>query len=459
MAYGTFSPSLIGGPRPITADEQYHLRNDNPFARVTSLIGSPPTQVAPTFGDLGRGLSWQDLELQRILHPNPGSQGLAGFAGPTPSNFLPSNPFSTLRNVKNPDVQSAIDSLLGQVKALPTDINVNPNVVRANVKDAPTAARIDSAGARFNADVNNSRQSFADFTKNYMAGLAEAQKQLGTESGSLDTVYDTGPNGLQAQLAAMANARRLAVTSAAQRAMRTAGAGANSARVLGGDSSYLDAQLLDQLGGIGSQAAKEKADLDRLNLLSVVDARSRLLGTRGNALTNLLHQGLVPLQAQQQLAGNELAQLSGLSNLQNQNTFYNLDSPEAMLARRLGLVGQTSQVDLANNFYGLQRPYQPDASGSFPIRRPNLGAPPQYDPYSDYGGDQFSYPQPRLPALPMAPTMDIARTPNFLQRPSPNLANQWLPDDFYESPESYGPLVQQQNRLFQQRPDWFYNTG
>lgn len=409
MASSLFS-SPPGG-RALTFDEQWRLKNQNPFAPQTSLLGSPPTQVAPTFSDLLKGISWQNIEMNRIMNPNQGSNPLAFPGGPTPWNLAggrapgaaPPNPFSTLKNVKNPELQSAVDSILGQVKNLSTDPNVNQNTVKTNVKDPATASRITGAGGRFDADVNNTRQTFADFVKNFSAGLADAQNQLGTESASLDTVFDSGAGGLESRLAAMANARRHAVTNAASRAMRSASGRANSARLLGGDSSYLDAQELDALGGIGAEAAKEKADLDRLNLLSVLDARSRLLGTRGNASMNLAQRGLLPVQAGQQLAGNELAQLAGLSNLTNNNTFFNLDSPEMAMARKLGLLGQTSQLDLANNFYGLQKPYEPNASGMLPI-----GSPPRSGGFNfpmldlfDTGGMGGYGMQPR--GNPMAP--------------------------------------------------------
>lgn len=360
--------------------------------------------------DLGRAVNWEDVNLARSLRPASGNP-LAYLSGATPSNLMPSDPFAPQRVTKNPGIQSAVDSILGRVSALPTDPNVNPNVTRANVKDPATAARITSAGSRFDADVSNTRQSFADFVKNYSAGLAESQKQLGTESASLDSVYDTGPGGLEAKLAAMANARRLAVTTAAQRAMRAAGGRANSARLLGGDSSYLDAQMLSEMGGIGADAAREKADLDRLNLLGVTDARSRLLGTRGNALMNLVQRGLLPVQAGQQLAGNELAQLSGLSNLTNANTFFNLDSPDAMLSRQLGLLSQTSSIDNANNFW--RKLYESDGAGALPIGRGGGGRGgfnfPQIDMFDDGSGTYAPAPSSRFGAPQVNRAQEDAR--------------------------------------------------
>lgn len=354
-----------GGSRPLTFDEQWFLKNKNPFAPKTTLIGSPDAQVAKTFSDLQNAVNWENVNLARAMRL-PGG-GVSMFGGPTPSNlnFGAPNPFSTLRNTKNPDIQSAVDSVLGQVKGLTLDPNVNTNTVKSNVKDPATATRIGGAGARFDVDVNDTRQSFADFAKQFMAAQPQAQEFFNQESSAINRVFD--PNGLQADLNRLSDVRQRAITTAAQRAMQNAIARTNSGRMVLGDSGYLDAQMLDAMGGIGAQAAREKSDLDRLNLLGVTDMQQRLGGQRGAMLNQLLTRGLIPIQAQQQLGGNELAQLAGLSNLTNANTFFQLDNPEAMLARRLGLIGQGSQIDLANNFYGLQKPYEPNFSGYMPI--------------------------------------------------------------------------------------------
>lgn len=443
-----FAPTYGGGAtfRPLTPDEQYHLRNNNPYAPVTSLIGAPPAQVAPTFGDLSRGLDWHNTELEKIL--NPASRSLSLFSGPTPSNFLggpagpQANPFQTLHNVKNPELQSAVDSILNQVKGLSLDPNQNTNIVKTNVKDPATAARIGGAGNRFDVDVNDSRQSFADFTKQFLASQPQAQDFFNQESGAINRVYD--PNGLQAQLNQMSEARQRAVTTAAQRAIAASIARTNSGRLTGGPDSYLNAQMMDSVGGINAQAAKEKADLDRTNLLAVLDAQTKLGGQRGNLLNSLYSRLLMPIQARQQLGGNELAQLGGLSNLNNSNTFYNLDSPEAMLQRRLGLVGDVGRADLSNNFYGLQKPYEPSFAGfgripSFPSS--GGGGYNFPDMFSGFGGGP-SYPP--MGARPPArnPMVDAAANAYYQQ------TGQMPQTDQNFSPDSWNSIMQQfQSRM------------
>lgn len=465
MAYGLFAPAPRAAPRGLTFDDDYRIRNTNPYTRIfTSPGAGPDTQIAPDFGSLLRATNWEDVNLARSLRPMGGNP-LAYLTGGTPSNLMPSNPFTDpaapQRVVKNPGIQSAVDSILGRVQGLSSDPNVNPNVVRTNVKDPATAARIGSAGQRFDADVNDTRQSFADFVKNFSANLASSQKQLEGESSSLDTVYDTGPGGLEAKLAAMANARRLAVTTSAQRAMAAAAGRTNSARLLGGDSSYLDAQMIDAMGGIGAEAAKEKADLDRLNLLGVVDARSRLLGARGNASMNLAQRGLIPVEAQQRLAGNELAQLAGLSGVQNQNTFYGLDSPDQMLARQLGLLGQTASIDNANNFW--RQLYQPDGSGALPIGGvPRSRPQPMYDPFA--GDPYYQPPGGGLSGLtgnydPSKPAGGLRSDPmygppmTFRPRTSPGTPDYRNP---FEFPELNAAAVQEIRDRFAMRPESFY---
>lgn len=346
------------------------IKNRNPFAPVTSLSSSPSTQVAPSLAELIAGVNWQNDQVARATRGPAGGVNL--FGGPTPSNLTfggsssgGPNPFSTLRNTKNPEIQSAVDTVLNSVKGLTLDPNANTNVVKSNVKDPATAARIGKAGARFDIDVNDTRQSFADFTKAFMDGQKEAQTLFNQESSAIGRVFD--PNGLQADLNNLSDVRQRAITTAAQRAMNQALARTNAGRMTLGDSSYLDAQMLDSMGGINAQAAREKSDLDRMNLLTVLDAQGRFGGQRTNFLNQLLGRGLLPIQAKQAMAGNELAQLAGLSNLTNANTFYNLDSPEAMLARRFGLLGQAGQLDQMNNFYGLIKPYQPSTAGFLPM--------------------------------------------------------------------------------------------
>lgn len=384
-----FSLAMPGGgvPRPLTMDERFLFRSRNPHTRILPIAGRD-LQVAPTFTDLMAGLSWQNEQVARATR-GPGG-GLSIFGGPTPANLTQGsgfNPFSTLRNVKNPGIESAVDTVLGQVRNLSLDPNVNTNVVKANVKDPATASRIGGAGQRFDVDVNDTRQSFSDFAKQFMASQPQAQKFFDQESAAIGNIYD--PNGLQAQLNRMSEGRQRAITTQAQRAIANAIARANAGRM--GLDTYANAQMMDTVGGIGAQAARERADLDRLNLLGVTDMQTRLGGQRGNMLNQLLTRRLLPIDARQRMAGNELAQLAGLSNLTNANTFYQLDSPEALLARRLGLIGQGSQIDLANTFYGLQKPYEPNFAGYAPIGVPSYGGGFNF-PMDIFGGGQSPLP-------------------------------------------------------------------
>lgn len=447
LQYGTFSLAM---PRRLSPDTENFIRTQNPYAPVrTDLIGSPPTQVASTWGDLMKALNWDNS--QRVRN-DPANFSLAG----GPSLFSPSgvgtttgnvgNPFSTLRNVKNPDLQSAIDSILSQVKSLSTNPNENQNVVKANVKSPEIAGQIAGATGRFNADVNDTRQSFADFAKNYMAAQPQAEAAYNQESSAIGNVYD--PNGLAKTLADINNRRTIAATQAAQRAIANAMSRTNANRILTGDSSYLDAILADTVGNIGATTAKESADIARQNALGLTDLQGRFAGTRGNLLNQLLSRALFPIEARQRLAGNELAQLAGLSNLTAQNTFFQLDSPEQMLARRLALLGDVGRLDLGNNFYGLSKPYEGSTAGLFTpqYRGPVGGSPFDYG-LADYLSSLTDVPgiQPLASSLPTQASLfspDITRTLTSRFGAPPAVRDYTAADipawqDYYENPELY----------------------
>lgn len=126
---------------------------------------------------------------------------------------------------------------------------------------------------------------------------------------------------------------------------------------------------------------------------------------------NLTQRGLLPVQAGQQLAGNELAQLSGISNLTNANTFFNLDSPDQMLARQLGLLSQTSSIDNANNFW--RKLYESDGAGALPIGRGGGGGGgfnfPQIDMFDDGSGTYAPAPSSRFGAPQVNRAQEDAR--------------------------------------------------
>lgn len=391
----TFGPFDFAQRRPITGDPRLDADTWSNILR-----GGP--RYAQTYGGLQSevarigGAEAQARQASNMTRgggmfpglPSGGGQfstfrGIPGGAGVPTS---PTNPFTTISNVKNPSIQSAIDSMLNGVRGLSSDPNTNLNVVRANTKSQAIGSQIAGATNRFEADVNDSRQSFTDFVNAFRSSLPQAQANLESDTGALDEFYDNGPAGVRGQLDRMAQDRATATTQAARRAMQMSQARNNFNRLVGGNSSYLDRQLNDSMGDISTRAVGERADLQRNNLLTVKDAQARLSGQRNTLLDSYLQRFLTPAFARQQLAGNELGQLGQLTNLDQANNFYQLDSPEQMMLRRLGILGGISNLDQSNNFYGVQRPYEQDIGGYRPVGGGRGGGSPSYSlpNFSDY---------------------------------------------------------------------------
>lgn len=337
------------------------------------------TPSAGMFGAAGAG-TWGTP----LSNPSAGNVGAPGGAAPASA---PANPFTTITNVKNPDIQSAVDSILNQARGLSTDPSRNTNVVQTNVKNPEIASRITGAMQRFDQDVNDSRQSFADFTKSFLETTPQMKAAMDQEAEYVGNVYDTGPGGLQAQLKRINDQRRIAQTQGAQRSIGSAMRNNNLSRMLSGDSSYLDQQLMDTVAGVNVNAAREASDLDRSNLLTMADARTRLMGARGNAMDAFTRRMLLPNEARARMGADELGRLGTIGAMDAANTFYNVDNPEMLLARRLGLLQGVSGLDQANNFYGLSRPYDPDTSGMLPVGSARPGSPQVFYPDMGYGSD------------------------------------------------------------------------
>jgi hypothetical protein len=266
----------------------------------------------------------------------------------------------TLRNTKNNELQSAIDAVLGQAKSASSDFSQNPFTLRTNIKDASQQARIGGAGATFSSDSAGNRQSLKDFTTNYLAADPTAKAQMEAETGALGQFYN---GGVQSHLNDLQKQKALAVTGATQRALDLAQQGANAARLTHGNSSYVDKQFQDTVGGILAQHAAEMADQNRANYLTVLQGQQANAGRRAGLLDQYLQRGLTPINALNAQGNTELGQLTSLGNLTNANASYYLDNPDLAMSRRLGVLGQVGGLDTSNNFYGLTQPYGGDMRG------------------------------------------------------------------------------------------------
>jgi hypothetical protein len=313
--------------------------------------------------------------------------GAIGGAGATATN-----PFSTLTNIKNPNVQAGVNTILSSIGNLETNPNVNTNVLKRNVRSEPLASRIGGQYQSLDQQIKDNSQSIADFVNSYRQSQPEAQGYQQQESANIGQYYGAAPgqpspflnelNRLDANTSA-------AAMQAAQRAVGQAARQANSARLLGNDT-YVDKNLADTIAAIRVGEALRRGEAAKGNFQTASQAALNLTGARGNLLENLLRRNMLPTQFAQQIRAGDLAQLSQLGGLENANTQYTLDSPEALLARRAGLLNDTSGIDLRNNFYGLSKPYEPNYEGGGPIARPRgrtpfdypvspVGEPPTYD--------------------------------------------------------------------------------
>lgn len=371
-------------PNPYqNAEFERYLANNNPYAPMTTLYGSPNAPVAKTFADLQAGGNWANSQRNNaaaminspggVYRPGGAWNPAGGKASPwqsppiAPGQTAPSvagqeaNPFSVVSNPKNTEIKSLLDKVLAQSSAsMDADLNKNPYSLYTNTKDQAQASDIAGARNRFGQATAQTQQQLADFTRDYLAGNAQAKQFADQETGSIGEYYS---GGVQSNLDRLARERQMAVARTTERALDRARGSLNSQRMLSGDSSRLQSQYLNTLTDVMANEARQQADLNRANYLTVRGGQDAMAGRRQQLLDNSLARGLVPLNASYAQSAAELGQLGALGNLTGQNSIYNQDTPESRMMRQLGVVGAASDIDRANTFYNLQRPYEPDFSG------------------------------------------------------------------------------------------------
>lgn len=333
------------------------------------------------------GSTFADDTKSATVHAPTINLNVGGGTGSTaqPSLQTAQEGFSTLRTTKNPSLQAAIDAVLGKSASVSSDLGQNPFVIQANTKDQAQAGRIGEAGGQVAADNSANRTRLVDFVKNYMGGDATARSNADQEVAHIGSYYDAGPTGVQGTLDRMSREQYLADLAAGSRAAGMARAQTNQGRMQTGDSSYLDQQMMDTMARLRMEESSRKAERDRANLLGVMDSRTKLAGSRNALLDSYYNRALLPIDVTNKLHTDELGSAAALGNLTNANTVYNQEDPTSRLAKQLALLGETGNLDRANNFYGLSKPYEPDYSGygGPRLRRPSV-SPPGYDSPSLY---------------------------------------------------------------------------
>ncbi len=317
---------------------------------------------------------------------NPPAQQLWPWSKPAvpAAAIAPANPFSLLSNVKSAPVANANAGILAQIQGLVTNPASDVLTVKSAVKSPEMATRITSAGNALATDTANHQASLKDFVSAWLAGQPTATANAGQESAALGRIYDTGPGGITAALQRIADARNNAATTQALNAMRGQATISNALHAGQPNASYNAFGLASIQGQIAAQAATEKADQERANLMSVLGLQTSQAGRRTALTDAALQRMLVPNQVGQATTTADLGALMQLLALTQGNTEYQSSTPTSQLAKLAALLGQGSQLDLANTFYGLQKPFEntnqnlvaparaPAQPGNNPLDNPDL---------------------------------------------------------------------------------------
>ena len=227
--------------------------------------------------------------------------GTVGWQGFTPAKPAVTNPFTTVTNVKSPEVDSRLTDLFKQFDTLrglgSSSLNDYTTALNQNTPQLRGFATSDIGALN---DVANGRT--AEDLARIRADRAKAIRMSAARSAA-------GVSGALAQ-------NQLA-----------SGGGGRSL----GSSSYMQKLALNKLSDIEAKAAADNADAQRADYAYNQNLRLGTLGQRGGYLDNLAGRSLMPLKA----------------------------GTDAYTAN-LGQLGALLQQYLQNNFIGLQKPYLND---------------------------------------------------------------------------------------------------
>lgn len=201
--------------------------------------------------------------------------------------------YSTVSSVKNPAIQAGITSLLSNYRGAANDENT----------------------------------SLSKYISDYMANQPAAAANTSSEVGAIGQFY----NGSMAnQLAQLRAQRSQAVNAAADVASQQAIAAQNRSRVAGqGSGSSYDARMtMANLTPIRVQAALDNANQERSDLGYVTGQQLSLAGKRNDlmAAQAAASSGLVPQQARMAALQQQGQQLGQITNLDQANNFYGLQA-------------------------------------------------------------------------------------------------------------------------------------
>lgn len=252
----------------------------------------------------------------------------------------------TTRNVKNPGIQKEIDALLGDY------------------------GTVKSSGD----------QALSEYITNYLAGYPAAKTRTGQEIGNMDRYY----NGqAENDLAQLRSNRTKALMAATDRASKYAIASQNRSRIggQGGGSSYDTRQLMRSMDDIATQAAMDEAAQARGDWGYMEGQRFGLTGKRQGLADALAGYGLVPEGVRRQMYKENMGYLGGVTNLDQANNFYGLEYKPSKSEQIGGVVDDLASVALSAYTMG-GSDLAGSAMGSF---GGSQGGSPSYGPWGSSG--------------------------------------------------------------------------
>lgn len=344
-----------------------------------------------------------------------GLNALAGLNGASPITSdagATTNPFSTIRNTKSPEQEARIGQVAGD----------------------------------FDAARTTTGNALAEFTKKFLGNTPAAERNVAQENAVVEGYYsgDVGNT-----LAALRARRAAAVEAAGNRALDYERRNRNVTQLMSGGtgSSYLDRLGIKAATDQRTKEAVEQAELERKDFDYVQSGKLGLRGARTTALDALANRALVPADATNRALSELLQRLESVGRLDLANTFYGIQKPYDPNTE--GYISDFSSG-------GPMRDYRPTAPRGYGIRpfgqaptvRPP-GSPVTTDPnfmrnfpgggYRDQYG-RWITPDPTTgqwpvtngtPAVTFQPGWE--NIPNWHQ-PSAEILQQ---QDFYENPENY----------------------
>lgn len=199
------------------------------------------------------------------------------------------------------------------------DVNVT-----SKVKNQGIQSQIDASLGDLGTLRGAQGTALDDYISRYLAGTKNAETQTGQEAGAIGQFY----NGqMSNQLAALRGQRQTAVNNAADIATKQAlkGVAGNSLAREGGGGSYAQRLAIGATAPIRAQAAVDNANQAREDLGYLTTNQVNLAGSRTALQDKLAGRSLVPLQQRQALYGQNLGLLGQVTNLDQANKFYGLE--------------------------------------------------------------------------------------------------------------------------------------